>query len=1161
MVMKKFILITAILTSITSWSQTGSDQTPEFYTFMIEQYQRKIDWVNQNPDEIAIAEQSGWFQMMYRNIARFDSIRTLIIENGPLKPDAGGGVTRDINEDVQAGGSICSDAAPFCTEESYTFPMQTGASSESGPNYGCLGSQPNPVWYFMRINCDGDLNFHLYAGSDVDFICWGPFPDVVCDYAQLQAANEVDCSFSATNDEWPVINGAHVGDYYMFLITNYADIDQDFTMEQTGGVGCTDCSILFPSAQNNGPLCTGQTLQLTNTNDDLGVDPDFTWYWTGPNGFNSNDLNPVVNNVTTSNAGVYSLVVTHVTDGSQSTATTTVVVEDLAASLNVTDVTCYGDNNGSSTITLNQTGDYPNYTYNWVNSSSGATQNTTASASRTDSWNSLLQGNYSVTVTDSRTCTWTGSFVINEPPLMSVNLSMDSAFCGLASGQINVNIVNGVSPFVVSLTGTSSASINSATNNCVFPNLLPGNYQVSITDANGCVTSNSVVVQNRGSVYAEFTYNGNQCFQNHSFNFTNTGTTGMFYGTAPSYSWGFSNAIQPTSALESPAGITFSAFGIFTVTQQVSLGTTCSDQISHDVTIFPSPVIDAILSEQTSCYNTDDGSLSATISLGQAPFAFNWISTTGLHYNTNPLVGVPADSYTLHVLDANGCFTDGNATVINPTEIILSINSNPTICNGTSDGVAHVSAVGGTGAYAYHWSNGATGDYNVNLSSDIYSVSVSDDEGCVKIASVEVTQPLPVVFAFLPASPICIGESANLGLSVTSSPFSPYSYYWNGILSSDAITVNPVVTTTYSAQVIDANGCESEILEYTLPVYQAITASVHLDTASVCKGHPVNVTINVLGGNGQYLYIDETGQMLTNPFTVNPNQSKDYRIIVKDNCSSPADTIEFHIEVWEHYVPSFHADIKNGCLPLDVNFFQDVQGHEQGTQYRWVFGDSDNMTFDEQAITTFRYAGTYDVSLEVTTPHGCKSLTTEHQYINVFPIPSASFSARPQIKSIIDPVIYFENHSTGGSVWHWFFGDGDSTYAYHAIHEYANYPQDFNVTLVVTSEHMCSDTASGLVRIVDEITFYMPNRFSPNNDNMNETFRPYGNGLLSEGYRLTIYDRWGSPIFETNELEKGWDGRAGGNKIVQNGVYTYVVKYIDINKVPHEESGTVNLIR
>ena len=220
--------------------------------------------------------------------------------------------------------TTCADAAPFCTGTEYIFPAGTGGAAELGPDYGCLGSQPNPAWYFMQIENPGNINIFMSAIDDIDFICYGPFENLtnICNPANLSEANTVDCSFSGSETETVTIPNGQTGEFYMLLITNYADIDQNITFSQTGGTGTTDCSILFSDANNNGPLCEGDTLFLTTP-----INPDlFSLQWSGPNGFSSNEANPFIPNVTLADSGLYMLVVSDITESD--TAYTQVVINE-----------------------------------------------------------------------------------------------------------------------------------------------------------------------------------------------------------------------------------------------------------------------------------------------------------------------------------------------------------------------------------------------------------------------------------------------------------------------------------------------------------------------------------------------------------------------------------------------------------------------------------------------------------------------------------------------------------------------------------------------------------------------------------------------------------------------------------------------------------------
>lgn len=148
-------------------------------------------------------------------------------------------------------GATCSGATPFCTGSAYTFAASTNTTAESGPNYGCLQLQPNPAWYYLKIGKDGDLTIDISQmdvngePEDVDFIIWGPFSSATAPCtAQLNAINEVACSYSDSATEQFTIHDAAVGEYYLLVLTNYSGVPANITFSKTGGAGETDCDTL-----------------------------------------------------------------------------------------------------------------------------------------------------------------------------------------------------------------------------------------------------------------------------------------------------------------------------------------------------------------------------------------------------------------------------------------------------------------------------------------------------------------------------------------------------------------------------------------------------------------------------------------------------------------------------------------------------------------------------------------------------------------------------------------------------------------------------------------------------------------------------------------------------------------------------------------------------
>ncbi|PIY30944.1 MAG: hypothetical protein COZ08_10065, partial [Bacteroidetes bacterium CG_4_10_14_3_um_filter_42_6] len=137
--------------------------------------------------------------------------------------------------------------------------------------------------------------------------------------------------------EYCDIPSGQVGEYYILLITNYSNQPCNITFEKSAGTGATDCTILPPPVGNNGPLCVHDNLQLTA--DDVN---NATYYWTGPNGFMSNQQNPVIMNVGLQNGGVYTLVIT-INGSASDPVTTTVVINALSHPEFDFNNACFGD--------------------------------------------------------------------------------------------------------------------------------------------------------------------------------------------------------------------------------------------------------------------------------------------------------------------------------------------------------------------------------------------------------------------------------------------------------------------------------------------------------------------------------------------------------------------------------------------------------------------------------------------------------------------------------------------------------------------------------------------------------------------------------------------------------------------------------------------------
>ena len=260
---------------------------------------------------------------------------------------------QDFNRGTRADNATCETALPFCTDNGlYNFPAGVDAGSPcpdnycddpyhcTGPHQGqdnCLSTAPNPAFYFMRIDEPGNLNIHMYStpSHDIDFDCWGPFDDINTACDQLSCSTMVDCSYDPSATEDCHINNAQTGQYYILLITNYSNQTCNINFENTG-TGTTDCDILPPLVNNDGPYCEGQTIHLS-----ANGQPGTTYSWTGPNNFSSNEQNPTIPNCTPNMAGDYICTITM--DSQSNNATTSVEIYPLPTPSFSATTVCQGE--------------------------------------------------------------------------------------------------------------------------------------------------------------------------------------------------------------------------------------------------------------------------------------------------------------------------------------------------------------------------------------------------------------------------------------------------------------------------------------------------------------------------------------------------------------------------------------------------------------------------------------------------------------------------------------------------------------------------------------------------------------------------------------------------------------------------------------------------
>ncbi|PWL30357.1 MAG: hypothetical protein DCO96_05085, partial [Fluviicola sp. XM-24bin1] len=214
---------------------------------------------------------------------------------------------------------------------------------------------------------------------------------------------------------------------------------------------------------------------------------------------------------------------------------------------------------------------------------------------------------------------------------------------------------------------------------------------------------------------------------------------------------------------------------------------------------------------------------------------------------------------------------------------------------------------------------------------------------------------------------------------------------------------------------------------------------------------------------------------------------------------------------------------------------------------------------------TFTSAGTYDVTLTTTSVSGCTATDTYAQYIYVEADPIASFTPSSTELSSQFTEVNFDNTTTGATSYEWDFGTpGATSTEVNPSHTYPEEPGTYNVMLTAYTDLGCMDQAFATITIQEELIYYIPNTFTPDGDDYNETFLP----VFTEGYdpmdfHFLIFNRWGEIIWESYDASVGWDGTYGvAGDLVQDGTYVWKLEFkTNMNDERKFLTGHVNLIR
>lgn len=419
-------------------------------------------------------------------------------------------------------------------------------------------------------------------------------------------------------------------------------------------------------------------------------------------------------------------------------------------------------------------------------------------------------------------------------------------------------------------------------------------------------------------------------------------------------------------------------------------------------------------------------------------------------------------------------------------------------------------------------------------SGDSYSFDVIDANGCSTTIS-GVFQGAETVDISYPSSQYCVGSG-------TASPTIVGNQ--GGSFSSN----NPGLSINASTGVINLNN--STPGNYTITYQTPDPVCFAIDQFNITIANSSSSTINQTVCQNQL-------PVTINGIVFNSAGQQTITLINAAGCDS---LVTINLTVIQLPAPSFSGNNLNGCAPLTTTFQNNTLG--QFSNCTWNFGNGTTASGCGSVSNTFNQTGCFDVTLTVTNDQGCTASFTIDDMVCVTPSPIAGFVPNPSILNIVNPTVDMINLSVNAQNYVWFFGDNSTpNQQVSPSHTYPEAPGTYIITLIAYNGN-CSDTAQQVVVVESEPIYYVPNTFTPDNDQYNQTFRPiFTAGFDMFNYNMLIFNRWGEVLFESNDAEVGWDGTYGG-EICQDGTYVWQITFKDLGKDKRQLiRGHVNLLR
>jgi gliding motility-associated-like protein len=987
-----------------------------------------------------------------------------------------------------------------------------------------------------------------------------------------------------------------------------------YTVTVTDNNGCADTQTVVLTQPNILALTLGSTPILCNgdmsssvfvTSLTGGTAP-YTYSWS------SGTVVPTNDTIINVGAGTYTLTIT---DANNCTINESVTLTDPAAlTSSMTDISntdCSSSANGSATVVPSGgTVTFNDYNYAW--SHDGSLNDSVATG--------LTDGiTYYVTVTDDNGCTTVDSVILSATKTIVTAMdSLDVDCNGASTGMawVNVTTMGGTA----NLPYSYSWSHDMLLDNDTAMNLTAGTYIVTVSDALGCSTVDSIVVNEPDTIGIAIQSITNV---NCAGDLTGAATISVTGGTAPySYNWLGNSSVSPT----------ISNVGAGTYLVTVTDANNCTE--TGSVTIGQNSVISLTQIDTTAltCAGDMNGGFVMTYSGGTMPYSYAWstdpvndtlntitgigagtyyvtmtddlgcqridtlvlteptaitgtVTTTNLtcandqngtaiivanggtmpytytwsanSVNNDTITGLGAGTIYVTVTDANGCTYVDSSTITAPPAISISVATTPVSCVGGNDGTATATVTGGNGGFTYLWDSTQTGQTATQLSVGQHVLIVTDQAGCQMTDTFTITSIPPLLPSSISSNPVsCFGGSDGSASIEVTGGTAPYTYLWTTNPPQDSSTAVGLSQGTYQVFVIDANGCSMTPISITVNEPPALVIDSITTIDPLCNNSD-DGSVTVYPSGGTPSY---SYAWSNNNETTNTNNNLfagSYTVTVTDaNGCTTTGSANLNDPLMLVAQMSTTPTTCNGGKDGRIQIDTVLGGFGP---YEYSIDGTNFLPVD--VIFFGLFGGNYDVT--VRDANGCTFVQT----VLIEEPPLITVDLGPDIELDLGDSVQLQAFvNTSETVTYiWETSDSGSLSCFDCSDPWANPTSSVDYFVTVVDSNGCEATDDIFIKIDKNRRVFIPSAFTPNGDGTNDRFVIYGGTGVDEIISFKVFNRWGELVhsadnFAPGSYQHGWDGSFRG-RALNPAVFVYFIEVRFSDGVVFPYKGDITLIR